>query len=44
MPSPIRVFVWILLFFGLFGLLVGMHNILNPEAVHILFDSSGESA
>jgi hypothetical protein len=44
MPSPIPVFVPILLLFGLFGLLVGMLNILNPEAVYIPFGSKGESA
>jgi hypothetical protein len=44
MPFPLKVFVWIVLFMGMLGLLVGTLNLLNPQAVHIPFGPNGESA
>lgn len=44
MPFPLKVLVWIVLFMGSLGLLVGMLNILNPQAVYIPFGPNGVSA
>ncbi|MGB7286547.1 MAG: hypothetical protein WBC71_06420, partial [Salaquimonas sp.] len=44
MPFPLKVLIWIMLFMGTLGLLVGTLNLMNPSAVHIPFGPNGESA
>lgn len=44
MSFPLKVLLWIVLFMASLGLLVGMLNILNPQAVHIPFGPNGERA
>lgn len=44
MPKPLNAFLWIFCAIITFGVLVGLLNIWNPQAVHIPFGPNGESA
>ncbi len=44
MPFPLKVLIWIVLFMGSLGLLVGMLNIMNPQAVYIPSGVDGSKA
>ena len=44
MATHFKVLLWITLFMGTLGLLVGTLNLMNPTAVHIPFGPNGESA
>ncbi|MBL4726516.1 MAG: hypothetical protein JKY83_07565 [Rhizobiaceae bacterium] len=44
MPKPLNAFLWIFCAIIAFGVLVGLLNLWNPQAVHIPFGPNGESA
>lgn len=44
MPRPLNAFLWIFFAILSFGVLVGLLNLWNPQAVHIPFGANGESA
>lgn len=44
MTKPLNAFLWIFCAIIAFGVLVGLLNFWNPQAVHIPFGPNGESA